>query len=196
MSRLRRQRVGKKVILRRFQLKKVLTVLVALFVFQSGVFSEEVSAEELFNFATMGRPMLSNGFLRRAKEMSAYVAGIDEKNITYEYMRAIKKEQHAKICFIESAVFAGFGLGLIGAATALEDPSIMVTSISLYTLGVGGIIISGTAMQKSMLRKDLLIRRVPVALKQVSIKGNGANATWEFGRKDRRYWDDEIVFGF
>jgi hypothetical protein len=184
-------------------MRNFLKTMAVLMVLCVSAFTQEVNfnvqptSEDLFNFATMGRPMMSNGFIKRAKVMSEFVASIDENSITYEYMRAIKKEAVAKTWFGESALLSGIGLGLylgslgyLDSGNESEAVGMMIAGGACYILGFTGIIISGIALQKATLRKDLLIRRIPVALKQISVGGTTTSATWVFGKTKNHLYTD------
>jgi hypothetical protein len=155
-------------------LKNLVIVLVALFVFQSSVFSEEISAEELLIAVKEKYPYASDKFMKRAKEISHDVANIDEKLIRSEYLRA--DARHLQRVFNVSTwgtffAFVGYIPGCV----------ILVASVP--------------KTQKIMLRKEMLFYRL-VPAKQVSVGGNGANVVLEFSRSGEHYSNDETVFGF
>jgi len=155
-------------------LKKALIVLTALFAFQSGVFSEEISAEELLIAYKEKYPFASEKVMKRAKEVSHDVAGIDEKLIRSEYMVADARLLRRVINVSTWGTFFTF-VGYV--------PGIVITFATL------------PKTNKIALRKEMLFYRL-VPAKPVSVGDSGANATWEFGRKNNRFSDDEIVFGF
>jgi len=167
-------------------MKKAVILVSVLLILASKVFSQEHTAEELFNFATMGRPMVSGRFLNRARYMSQYVAGINQENVSFEYMRAIRKETNARVWLGVSALVGGIGYGLLFAPETYGTAAVVaaVTGTTCLTLGMTGMIISASAIQKATLRKDMLIRRVtPIALRSVSIGATGSKAIWDFGRR-------------
>jgi len=146
-----------------------------LFVFQSSVFSEEISAEELFIAYKEKYPFASEKVMKRAKEVSHDVAGIDEKLIRSEYMVADARLLRRVINVSTWGTFFTF-VGYV--------PGIVIAFATL------------PKTNKIALRKEMLFYRLVPAAKQVSVGDRDANTVLEFSKSDNRNSDDEIVFGF